>query len=522
MTNSFQKYLLISFTVLSNTLFSQPGTLDLTFGSGGIVTTSLGALWLSEIHASAVQTDGKIIVAGSTNDANTSQDKFVVVRYNSNGTLDNTFGTGGKIISEPIQAFNNIANSLVIQSDGKIVVGGNATDTNTIAPQAGEMIVVRYLSNGNIDSSFGSNGVFFNHFNLLDNDISLEDIKISTNGKILATGWASDTVLGTSEAIVIKLNTNGTLDSTFGNNGHVISNYGSVLGAKSILLQPDGKILIGGYADVGSFNTGFIIRYKSNGTLDSNFANNGYFHLSTGTSCAIFSIDKQSDEKIVAAGFSSPVGFMVIRIDTSGNFDNNFGVGGITKTAIGSQSDAVAYRIIVQADKKIVLGGSADSDFALARYDTSGIIDNLYFGTLGKVKTDINSLSMDEAFAMSIQSDSKIILSGYSLSTGGSGFSQDFALARYNNSLYSTVASGFIKNEGVTIYPNPTKDKIYLNSISNILSVTIKSIDGKQIENVISNPLNNQIDLSNYTVGIYFLEVKTINSSTVFKVIKSN
>ena len=381
---------------------SSSGSLDDCFGVAGKRTTDFG-LTNDTAAAVKIQTDGKIVVAGS------SASHFALVRYNLNGSLDNTFGTNGKVTT----SFNSIydaATALDIQSDGKIIAVGNV-DEDYFA-------LVRYNTNGTLDNSFGTGGKVTTDFGFPIETATAVGIQL--DGKIVVTGHRFN---GASADIALgRYNPNGTLDSTFGTGGKVIITSPSDDFAYALQIQSDQKIVVAGYS-----NSHFaLFRYNPNGTLDTTFGTGGQVIGSVFVSASALQI--QPDQKIVVAGISfngSNQDFALARYNTNGSLDRTLGLVGTVTTDFGS-SDDIALALKIQTDGKIVVAGYSAGKFALARYNTRGFLDTT-FGTGGKVTTAIGSTN-DEARGIDIQTDGKIILAGSS----DNGTNSDVGLTRYN------------------------------------------------------------------------------------------
>ena len=391
------------------------GDLDTSFGTGGKVVTS----FLGQddfVRSIAIQSDGKIVVAGETK--NGTYDEFALARYNPDGTLDTSFGnSGGKMITNSNNNGDH-ARSVAIQSDGKIVLAGAGDNTGN-----DDFALYRYNTDGSLDSSFGTGGKVFTAVGS-GNDFAYS-VAIQTDGKIVVAGYSNQ------DFALVRYNTDGSLDTSFGTGGKVTTEVGSgTARAYSVAIQTDGKIVAAGYSTSGNQDFA-LVRYNTNGTLDSNFGTGGKVTTDIGSGDIAQSVAIQTDGKIVVAGYSdngSNADFALVRYNTDGTLDTNFGTGGKVITAIGSSTDA-AYSVAIQSDGKIVAAGFSDNgsnaDFALVRYNTDGTLDTT-FDSDGKVITAIGS-GTDEARSVAIQSDGKIVAAGHS----ENGNYYDFALVRY-------------------------------------------------------------------------------------------
>ena len=343
--------------------YNTNGSFDVTFGTGGIVTTPIGED--DGGRTVAIQSDGKIVVGGWA--YNGSDYDFALVRYNMNGSLDGTFGTGG-IVTTPIGSGDEVAYAVVIQSDGKIVLGGfsdNGSDN--------DFALVRYNTNGSLDGTFGAGGRVITPIGSGD-DIAYT-IAIQSNGKIVLAGNSND---GSDNFALARYNSDGMLDGTFGTGGIVITSIGNSSLAISVVIQSDKKIVVGGYSNNGSNYDFSVVRYDTSGTLDVTFGTGGIVTTAIGSGDDLgYALELQQDGKIILGGPSdngSNNDFAIIRYDTSGTPDGSFGTGGIVTTPIGNGND-VPYGIAIQSDWKIILVGYSESvssrNFALARYNVS-------------------------------------------------------------------------------------------------------------------------------------------------------
>jgi uncharacterized delta-60 repeat protein len=286
--------------------YASNGTLDTSFGSGGLVRTTFGS---EGCYASALalQADGKIIAAG-TKYINFSSDEssdtdFGLARYNPDGSLDSTFGSGGLVATDFHQR-NDDALAVLIQPDGKIVATGDATNPTTFY----DFGLARYLPNGTLDPDFGGGtGKVETDFGAANLDQARGAV-LQPNGKIVAAG-TTIARNGLSQPFALaRYNADGTLDTNFGKNGFALVDFGSFFqSAYDLLQQPDGKLVAVGYADTESSDSDFLVaRLKSNGALDLTFGDGGkvrtsFGDLNGGAKHAVL----QPDGNVVAVGFNA-------------------------------------------------------------------------------------------------------------------------------------------------------------------------------------------------------------------------
>ena len=404
------KITFISALFITSSLFlkAQSGSLDLSFGNNGIVTTDIGTA-IVRARSFAIQNDGKIVVVGDF--GNGSNDDIFVIRYNSNGSLDSTFDTDGKVTTA-IGTSNDYATSIAIQSDGKIVVAGySANGTNN------DFAVVRYNANGGLDTSFDIDGKVTTAIGT-GTYTGASSVAIQTDGKIVLAGYSFN---GTKDDFaVIRYNSNGSLDSSFDTDGKVTTTIGTADAiASSVTIQSDGKIVLAGYSFNGTNKVFAAVRYNSNGSLDTSFDTDGKVTTAIGSgndqanSSAI-----QNDGKIVVAGYSGNSSFKditVIRYNSDGSLDSSFDTDGKVVTGIGT-SNSYANSVVIQSDGKIVVAGysgnGTNNDIAVVRHNPNGSLDTS-FDTDGKVTTSTGT-GNDIANSAAIQSNGKIVLAGYS------------------------------------------------------------------------------------------------------------
>jgi uncharacterized delta-60 repeat protein len=379
------------------------GSLDTTFGGDGIVTTPIGSRYGNRAGA-ALDSNGKIVVVGDS--YNGSNDDFVVVRYNSDGTLDTSFGGDG-IVTTAIGDFDDRATSVVLDASGKIIVAGWSYIVDDIF-QDYQFAVVRYNRNGSLDTSFGGDGIVTTAPEGQYGGLA-DSVTIDANGKIVVVG------IGLSDFAIVRYNSNGTLDTSFGGDGIVITQVLFESRASSVVTDASGKIVV-----VGTCNNGFtlaLVRYNSDGTLDSDFGDNGIIIQNTGGFYQWGrSVVLDADGKIVVAGFDN---LMVLRYTNSGRPDNSFGVNGMVNIP------GRAYSVTIDTNNRLVVGGHNGASFAVVRYNSNGTLDTS-FDKDGIVNTLIGTRA--SARSVVLDTSGKIMLAGFSYN----GSNYDFAVARYN------------------------------------------------------------------------------------------
>jgi uncharacterized delta-60 repeat protein len=381
-----------------------PGDLDPDFNPcdmpeeticNGKVTTDLAAA-VDEARSVVLQPDGKIVVVGSAGAVLFSGRTFDfgVVRYNPDGSLDTGFGQGGKVTTD--FGGDEAISGMAVQPDGKIVVAG------TTSRDSGGFALARYNPDGTLDTSFGDGGRVITH---VAGGNSASALALQPDGKIIVAGFITNFLL-------VRYNPNGSLDEGFGEEGMVITTFfnstlgdiagriGSALAsvAHSVVLQPDGKIVAAGgvqivpigvgglvavptqsgcqparspgFGQISSTCTDFALaRYNPDGSLDTSFGRDGLVTTDfAGNLSEVFAIALQPDGKIVAAGkIVDRPGFALARYNPDGSLDTSFGRDGLVTTGFGACFEE-ALAVVLQPDGKIVAAGGGNCDFAVARY----------------------------------------------------------------------------------------------------------------------------------------------------------
>jgi uncharacterized delta-60 repeat protein len=437
---------LLALTLLLTPKFSSAqtsGTLDASFGTSGKATADFGGP--SAARTLAVQADGKILAAGVAV-LNGGTD-FALARYNSNGTLDTSFGTSGKVTT----AFDFPGNfdrvfTIVPQPDGKFVAVGSTV--NLFANFA----LARFNANGMLDTSFGAGGIVTTGFGV---SAEATSAVVQADGKIVAAGYAN--LDGGESFALARYNSNGTLDTTFGTGGKVGTAFDSGHGfsyaqAFSVAVQPDGRIVAAGNKEIGAclFNgleqpcfDFALARYNSDGTLDASFGTGGRVTTDfAGPNDQAESVVVQPDGRIVVAGAAGPFinrgfDFALARYNSNGTLDTSFGTSGKVTTDFAGAND-VPFSVAVQPDGNIVLAGGATINgraaFALARYVGRAVLStpdidtapaSLAFGnvTQGSFKDLAVTVRNTGTATLNVTSTTLLGTAEYSIVAGGGAFS---------------------------------------------------------------------------------------------------
>jgi len=392
------------------------GTLDSGFDGEGIAVTNLSGPGIDQGQAMLQQPDGKFVVVGSNND------DFAVARYNPDGSLDPSFGSGGQVTTDVTGRFER-AYGVALQTDGKIVVVGSSSSTGVWDNQ--DLAVLRYHADGTLDTAFGSAGAVIRDING-GMDVAYA-VTVDANHKIVVVGYTAQSGAD-ADILIARFNADGTSDTSFGTGGLVItdpanSTYGDY--AYDVAIDADGKIVVAGQATVVAYSqAGFaVLRYLSNGTLDTSFNGTGVWAVGRGHQDYARALALRPDGKILLAGTRWQAPVALVQLLPNGTLDTSFGTSGEVFTTLPDGASAGIKRVSVQADGKIAVAGTI---FLVLRYSSDGVLDNA-FGAAGMVQTDFQA-GQDNLGGMVIQADGSIVVAG-TAQINATGL--DFALVRY-------------------------------------------------------------------------------------------
>ncbi len=440
MNKIYKQLLLVYLSLFSvNMLHAQVGVYDAGFGTGGKVFHLFTDIDATP-GAVALQPDGRIVVGGSGEDF--PGGVFRIVRYNTNGTTDGTFASGG-IFSLLVPSTQDYFQTLAVQPDGKIVAGGVLNVYDPVEQQTDEdFYIFRLKTDGTLDSSFGINGLITTDLNAHSNDV-IHKLIIKPDGKILAGGYSMDMNNGDNYYSLVQYKDNGNRDSSFGTNGITYIPLPQQEGGKgSLALLPNGQIIAATTVvnDTSFFYEFGLVRFNANGTPDLNFGEAGVVHLGLSYFHSVLKdMAIQTDGKIILTGQtqggSTTSLVAVVRVNADGTYDPGFGDNGVVRTHISEEQFApdIGNTLSIQPDKKIIVGctlnnsiNSTEANFAVVRYLTNGDIDSS-FGRQGIIITDFNG-NGDFSAAGLQQPDGKYLLVGSAESEFGE---TGFGIVRY-------------------------------------------------------------------------------------------
>jgi uncharacterized delta-60 repeat protein len=530
--------------------YNTDGSPDKTFGKNGKVITDFNNH--NDIAATCViQSNGKILIVGSTvNPANSYQADFAIARYKTDGSLDSSFGVFGKLIID-FDNRSDYASSVALQGDDKIVISGYTSLENGIESH---MALVRLNSNGNVDSSFGINGKIINADFNNDSNFNIQ-VAIQSDGKILISGTTGYSYQGNSDFLLVRYSAQGVLDSSFGNSGKVSTDFSGYQDfCSAIQIQNDGKIILAGStsANVSALSNFGLTRYNSDGTLDLSFGKNG--KVTTGYSNQIengIAMTIQDDNKILVTGqdlVNSVYYSILVRYTEGGQLDNTFGLQGRVRNFPGSAS----YAIAIQPDKKIITGGifgaaTSNSDILVVRYNNEIVLPITLSSFTATKKQNSVLLSWQIAsetnnnyFSIERSSNSS---NGFkeiarANSKGNSSQTQKYnfedltplkganyyRLKQVNKDASSTTSKivfiDFTKDAIIKLYPNPVKNTINIDGLSGTTTLSIIDINGKVVATIkISNNTYNW-NIRALPSGNYYLRIDADKKITTIKFVK--
>ena len=398
-----------------------PGDLDTTFDGDGLVITNIlpsNPERGDRASGVAIQADGKIVVAGISG-AYPVRD-FALARYNTDGSLDTTFHTDGRLVTN--FGSGDEARDVAVQSDNKIVAAGQMCIDNIC-----DVALARYHTNGALDTTFSDDGKQTADFGGGNNG-SFGGLAIQSNGKIVVAGYMYN---GTdSDFAVYRYLSNGSLDTTFSEDGMVSIGFGAGRGdfARDLVIQGDGKIVVAGDT-AGNFA---IARLNLNGSLDTTFSGDGKQTTDIGPNGSAWGVSLQPDGKMVVVGQIRPDGFLsfrtksaIARYNTNGSLDTTFNGTGKKVFSVIPGAFSVATDVIIESNGKIVVLAFTPGDFALVRLKPGGAFDTAFSGD-GKVTISFGGSDLADALAVQ-PLDGKYVLAGY---TDSIMHRNDFALAR--------------------------------------------------------------------------------------------
>jgi len=357
-----------------------------------------------------------------------------IVSAHAEGNLDPAFGDQGMVVTD-FGIDDDEALALAVQADGKILLAGFST--NSVLK---DVAVARYLPDGKLDASFHATG--YTTLNIGGGNAMAQAIVVQEDGKIVIAGTSDNGANEASSAVfLIRLTDTGAPDTSFGTSGTLVLPLGDKTGnAFDLQMTLDGNILVAGTAGGSNGLQAMIARVDQQGKMDTAFGTDGIVLIDRDYETAAHSLVVQSDNSILLAGYSKPegtAGLSLFRLKADGSFDEAFGTRGEVRIS-DKQGEAVIYDMAAQADGRLVVVGTYDNgeyrEVILGRFLANGQIDTS-FGTAGMVRSDLGYDSV--GYGVAVQKDGAILVTGYTQTVKG----KDIILLRYGVEKAATEAA---------------------------------------------------------------------------------
>jgi len=514
-----------TFTILFALIFAvsgfaqQPGSLDLSFANNGISSQNFSQSTIG--RAMKVLPDDRILVTGIA-EHQTGSDGFLA-RYLPDGMLDETFGDEGFIILDTPGLYTSFY-AMELTENNMIVLAGKAYFDNK-----DHMAVMRLNLNGELDDSFGLNGSV-----LIGLDSGAGEqcfaVKEDSEGRLLLAGgsWTD----GSPKPILARLNAVGEVDTTFGEEGFIVADFTSNMQFPTakytcLALQDDGKILAGGYYGALLGINFLVSRYDEDGITDADFATEGHFTLGSAIGeFEVHALHVLDEGQILVAGLvnvTSVPGFGLMRLDEFGAPDVSFGQGGFASPQI-ALNGSYAYDMTVHPDGKILIAGSSNQGFAVARYLPTGFID-FDFSEFGVAITGVPS-GFGQGHAIGIQSTGKILVAGFRHNS--QTFVSQAAILRYHNDLETTSMNEQSISD-FQVFPNPFSDSFIIQTeltTAQNLNFSLFDLNGRLLKQPVYQFVNSgkqQLTfaaLNDLPAGVYVLQVAGDEQQSAIRILK--
>jgi uncharacterized delta-60 repeat protein len=410
------------------------GDLDPGFGIGGYTLTGVTSASFEIPAKPVVLPDGRILICSIVDDGSGSAEDFFVARLHADGALDDSFDFDGRVTID-FDSHDDTCSAVTAQADGKVLLAGRSED---VVIGNSDFAIARLDGDGSLDPTFGAGtGKVLIPFDVggTDDDIGTA-IAIQPDGKILVAGWA-DTDTNGDDFALVRLLPDGTRDTTFNSTGRVTVGFdfadstNRIDQADAIMIEPDERILLGGLAEASPGGFDFaLVRLLPNGQLDSDFSADGRatiaFDLGDSRNDVTYESILQRDGKIVMAGTADTgsggpnLDVAIGRLLPDGSPDPAFGIGGkvVVPFDLTTNGGDFALGVVEDGADRLVLGGvgtyDANSNFhpVALRLLGNGDLDPA-FGMFGKKTFDFGATS--ELFTGVALQGTQIIAAGLAL-----------------------------------------------------------------------------------------------------------
>ncbi len=446
---------------------AQPGSLDTSFGGTGTVATQFPGYGECKARAIAIDGEGRIVVAGYAKHNTSGHNDFALARYLPDGSLDPTFGVGGRVTTNVI-GDDDYATGVAIARSGHIIVGGYAMNDGDF-----DFVAVRYLPNGMLDASFGYGGVAF--FYKAGNDIATGMV-IDYSNRIIVAGYHAP-VSGDKDFAAVRFLPTGMHDPSFAPSGYVLfklTDYDDY--AYGVAVDSFNRVILAGYTAIPTstyfWHVAKVLRCLENGEHDLSFGNLGVFQLAWNNRTRAYAVSIQPDKKIVVGGSfdvnnaDNSAAFLAFRLNNTGQLDTGFGApSNLVVTDFYNWEDEALSVGIYPSNTGMVLGGYATPslgpvgtlpNLALTCHQSNGAL-NPSFGAAGKVELDVGG-GDDKIHAVALDSRGYIVTTGYTRPVTAPPVPPRFLTARFC-ACYEPVGVQELQNRqqswNIFIMPNP-------------------------------------------------------------------
>jgi len=504
----------------------QAGNLNAEFSNDGW-DASIFASNSCEIKKNSIQPDGKILVCAEDH-LSSEGSQALIIRYNTDGTVDTTFGGGDGVVRSLNDAHINLftrAYGMTIQSNGKIIVVGDVF-YNTER-------VFRLNTDGTLDNSFGGNGNGVVDLNRPNSEF-VYHVAVQSDDKFIVCGKESRFVNGVQEPHVFlwRFTAEGVLDTSFGNLGVVSYNSNAWLGAgeayliiNDLIVLPDDKILINqSFTDYPSSSV-LLRKFNADGTSDNSFGTNGESIKTEVLNHGNYKYSSSSVQEngAIISSFTSynnvdnTFSEKVYRVNTNGEIDPTFNLNIGNPSFFPSISNVIVSGNNWYFHKKLNSGGDLSYDQIYA-FDLSGNIITT-FGNNGVALLDQNSIPTSLQAKVAVASNGNMYIA--STTTNQTNYENQFFLLTNIFSVNQNLSvNQQLKENLITFYPNPTTGIVTISNEDNgtIDKIEILDILGKTIATKTGNP--SQVDISNLVKGIYVFKIYSGENISIKKIIK--
>ena len=473
--------------------------MDLGFSDDGIATAHFAPDGSDFAQSVAIQPDGRIVVAGSTQqDLQTS---IALARFMPDGSLDNTFGTGGRVVTtvgmDPT-LINDVAMAVALQPDGRIVVVGSSF----LNGSGDRFLLARYHTDGTLDAGFGVNGV---QLNALMNGGRFGSVAIREDGYIVACGVVNEAP-SNEMFIAARYTPDGAPDTSFDGDGFAtIDITADDDAANDLVLEPGGGMLIIGSSGLGADAASALVRLDANGALDPSLDGDGIVitQISSSQDAGSSVVRQPVDGKILVAGSTTSLPFVflfVARYHADGSLDNSFAGDGIFQSPHPGIN--LPGGMVPASDGGFVIGGSWGTNFLLAMVNPDGTADLSIDPADGVVTTSFGTNAYGNDIAL--QADGKAVLVG---SSGQGATFNDFVLLRY----HTGIGVGIEEEDhhaALRIAPNPADEQLRVHLDAPGAWLEIRTIDGRLVSAQRAAGTQVDVDIADLERGIYVISAR--------------